>query len=108
MRRAVKQQRLFVSDSRAYAHSGGNILVISPLTEPMAKNYETATVKVEVELADPSQEPDGPFESLIKIRIAGTDRHACQMVKEAVLLGIQTAFGDEFDEQSDEPVVLKH
>jgi hypothetical protein len=75
----------------------------------MAKNYETGTVTVEVELADPSQEPDGPFESVIKIRIAGTDRHACQMVKEAVLLGIQTAFGDEVDEQSDDkPVVLKH
>ena len=70
---------------------GGNILAIGPLIECMVKNFDIWKVTVEVELADPAPEPGGPFESVIKIRIAGTDRHACQMVQEAVLLGIQTA-----------------
>ena len=61
----------------------------------MSENEEGQKVTVEVELADPSQAPDGPFESLIKVRIIGTERSACQMVKEAVLLGIEKALGDQ-------------
>ena len=56
----------------------------------MPENKIAQEVAVEVELAE-----DGEFESLIKVRIMGTERHACQMVKEAVLLAIQTALGDQ-------------
>ena len=56
----------------------------------MPENKIAQEVAVEVELAE-----DGEFKSLIKVRIMGTERHACQMVKEAVLLAIQTALGDQ-------------
>jgi len=56
----------------------------------MPENKIAQEVAVEVELAE-----DGEFESLIKVRIMGTERHACQMVKEAVLLGIEKALGDQ-------------
>jgi hypothetical protein len=62
----------------------------------MSENEEGQKGTVDVELADPTQAPsDGPFESLIKVRIIGTERYACQMVKEAVLLGIEKALGDQ-------------
>jgi hypothetical protein len=63
----------------------------------MAENDETPGVTIEVEMADSSEEPEGPFESVIKVRITGSERQACELVKEAVLLAIQTAFGDEDD-----------
>ena len=56
---------------------------------------------IEVEMADSSEEPEGSFESVIKVRITGSERHACELVKEAVLLAIQAALGD--DESKDEP-----
>ena len=61
----------------------------------MSEDKERQKVTVEVELADPSQAPGGPFESLIKVRIIGTERQACQTGKEAVLLGIENALGDQ-------------
>ena len=63
--------------------------------EPMAENNETPTVTIEVEMADSSEEPEGSFESVIKVRITGSERHACELVKEAVLLAIQAALGDD-------------
>ena len=74
----------------------------------MAGNHETGKVTVEVELADPRQGPDGPFETLIKVRIVGTERNACQMVKEAVLLAIERAFSDDDDGSEDIPAQVRH
>jgi hypothetical protein len=49
------------------------------------------------------------FESLIKVRIVGTERVACQMVKEAVLLAIQTALSDgDYDGSEDIPTQPRH
>ena len=59
--------------------------------EPMAENDETPTVTIEVETADTSEERKGSFKSVINVRITGSERHACELVKEAVLLAIQTA-----------------
>jgi hypothetical protein len=71
----------------------------------MTENDETATVTIEVEMADSSEQPEGPFESVIKVRITGSEQHACELVREAVLLAIQTALGDdEAGETSTEPV----
>ena len=70
--------------------------------EPMAENDETSTVTVDVETADTSEEPEGSFESVIKVRIIGSERHACDLVKDAVLLAIQKALGDD-DESGDAP-----
>ena len=75
----------------------------------MAGNHETGKVTVEVELADPRQGPDGPFETLIKVRIVGTERHACHMVKEAILLAIEKAFSDgENYGSGDTPAQVRH
>jgi hypothetical protein len=75
----------------------------------MAGNHETGKVTVEVELANPGQGPDGPFETLIKVRIVGTERHACQMVKEAVLLAIERAFSDgDKNGSEDIPAQVRH
>jgi hypothetical protein len=68
----------------------------------MAENDETSTVTVDVETADTSEEPEGSFESVIKVRIIGSERHACDLVKDAVLLAIQKALGDD-DESGDAP-----
>ena len=44
---------------------------------------------------------------MIKVRITGSERHACELVKEAVLLAIQAALGD--DTPKDEaPAVPMH
>jgi hypothetical protein len=75
----------------------------------VARNHETGKVTVEVELADPRQEPDGPYETLIKVRIVGTERDACQMVKEAVLLAIERAFRNgEKNGSQDIPAPIRH
>jgi hypothetical protein len=55
---------------------------------------DQAAVTIEVELADSSSGPEGPFQSVIQIRISSTDKQACEMVKEAVQLAIQTALED--------------
>jgi hypothetical protein len=75
--------------------------------EPMTKNDETAAVTVELETADTSEEPEGSFESVIKVRITGSERHACDLVKDAVLLAIQTALGDD-DESGDDALEPIH
>src|SRR6478672_7900805 len=64
-----------------------------PVTQSMTADNQTGKVTVEVELENPS-EWDEPFETLIKVRIVGTERRAFQMVKEAVLLAIQRALSD--------------
>ena len=69
----------------------------------MAGNHETRKVTVEVELADPRQGPNG------QVRVVGTERHACQMVKEAVLLAIERAFSDgDEDGSEDIPARVRH
>jgi hypothetical protein len=73
----------------------------------MAENDQTPTVTIEVEMADSSEEPEGSFESVIKVRITGSERHACELVKDAVLLAIQTALGDD-DESRDAPTESRH
>jgi hypothetical protein len=72
----------------------------------MAENDETPTVTIEVEMVDSSGEPEGSLESVIKVRITGSERHACELVKDAILLAIQTALGD--DESSDAPTEPMH
>jgi hypothetical protein len=74
--------------------------------ESMAENDETATVRVEVEMADSSEEPEGSFESVIKVRITASEQHACELIREAVLLAIQTALGD--DKSEDPPTEPVH
>jgi hypothetical protein len=51
--------------------------------ESMVENDDTPTVTIEVEMADSSEEPEGSFESVIKVRITGSERHACELVKES-------------------------
>jgi|KBSSwiStaDraftv2_1062776.scaffolds.fasta_scaffold5635189_1 hypothetical protein len=58
-------------------------------------------------MADSSEEPEGPFESVIKVRITGSERQACELVKEAVLPAIQTAFGAD-DDSGDAPTEPVH
>jgi hypothetical protein len=70
----------------------------------MAENDEAVTI--EVEIADSSEQPTGSFESVVKVRITASERHACELVKEAVLLAIQTALGD--DESRDAPTEPRH
>jgi hypothetical protein len=85
-------------------------LAINPLRnklERMAENDETPTVTIEVEMADSSDEPESPFESVIKVRIIGSERHACELVKDAVLLAIQTALGGD-GESRDAPTESRH
>jgi hypothetical protein len=72
----------------------------------MAQTDGIGKVMVEVELADSTRQTGGLFEFIIKVRIVGVEAHACQMVKEAVLLGIQTALGDATDDQADDPPVV--
>jgi hypothetical protein len=65
------------------------------------------SITVEVELATaPSQERDEPFECLIKVRIIGTERRACEMMKETVLFAIEAALGgeDEIEQIPNEPM----
>ena len=59
---------------------------------------------VEVEIADSSEEPEGSFEAVIKVRITGSERHACELVKDAVLLAIQTALGEDESGDAPEPI----
>jgi hypothetical protein len=74
----------------------------------MAGNEEVGKVTVEVELA-PAQEQDGPFAAVIKVRIIGSDRHAFQMVKDAVLVAIQGALNDCGEDVSeDTSMQLRH
>jgi hypothetical protein len=75
--------------------------------EPMAKNDETATVTIEVEMADTSEEPDGSYKSVINVRIIGSQRHACDQVKDALLLAIQVGLGED-DESEDAPTEPMH
>jgi hypothetical protein len=42
-----------------------------------------------------SDGPEGPFRSLIQVRISSTERQACEIVKAAIQLAIQEALGDE-------------
>ena len=70
----------------------------------MAENDATPTVTIEVEMVDSSDEPEGSCESVIKVRITGSERHACELVKETVLLAIQTALGDEAGDSPTEPI----
>ena len=72
----------------------------------MAENDETSTVTVDVETADTSEEPESSFESVIKVRITGSERHACDLMKDAVLLAIQ-ALGDD-DESGDDALEPIH
>jgi hypothetical protein len=91
-----------------YGELGHALAIIPPgnKLESMAENDETATVRVEVEMADSSEEPEGSFESVIKVRITASERHACELMKEAVLLAIQTALGD--DKSEDPPTEPVH
>jgi hypothetical protein len=91
-----------------YGELGHALAIIPPgnKLESMAENDETATVTVEVEMADTSEEPEGSFESVIKVRITASERHACELMKEAVLLAIQTALGD--DKSEDPPTEPVH
>ena len=74
----------------------------------MTADSQTGKVTVEVELEDRS-EWDGPFETLIKVRIAGTERGAFQMVKEAVPLAIQRALSDDDENDSEDiPTQPRH
>ncbi len=56
---------------------------------------DQAAVTIEVELADSSLGPEGPFRSVIQVRISSTEQQACEMVKEAIQLAIQEALGHE-------------
>jgi hypothetical protein len=60
----------------------------------MAEDAEPPTVTVEVEMADSSEGPEGPFQSVIRVRINSPDQHACDLVKEAIQLAIQVALDD--------------
>ena len=60
----------------------------------MAESDQSA-VTIEVELADSSLGPEGPYQSVIQVRISSTEQQACEMVKEAIQLAIQEALGDE-------------
>ena len=69
--------------------------------------WRPVSTTVEVQLAAaPSQERDEPFECLIKVRIISAERHACEMMKETVLLAIEAALGgdDEVEEIPNEPM----
>jgi hypothetical protein len=44
---------------------------------------------------------------MIKVRIIGSQRHACDLVKDVVLLAIQTALGDD-DESGDDALEPIH
>jgi hypothetical protein len=74
--------------------------------EPMSEKETPQKVMVEIELAAPSQEADGPFECLIKVRIISAERHAYETMKETVLLAIEAALGDsdELEEIPEEPM----
>jgi hypothetical protein len=58
-----------------------------------ANDDDNRTVTIEVEMAD-SESPDGVFQSVIQVRISSTERHACEIVREAIQLAIQTALED--------------
>jgi hypothetical protein len=58
-----------------------------------ANDDDNRTVTIEVEMAD-SESPEGMFQSVIQVRISSTERHACEMVKEAIQLAIQEALED--------------
>ena len=45
---------------------------------------DQAAVTIGVELADSSDGPEGPFRSVIQVRISSTEQQACEMVKEAI------------------------
>jgi len=66
---------------------------------------DQAAVTIEVELADYSLGPEGPFRSVIQVRISSTEQQACEMVKEAIQLAIQAALddGEVPDAQPQEP-----
>ena len=83
-------RRPFVGDWRGGRHSTH----LLPNLGPMAANDDdNRTVTIEVEMAD-SESPEGMFQSVIQVRISSTEQHACELVREAIQLAIQTALED--------------
>jgi hypothetical protein len=56
-------------------------------------NDDNRVVSIEVEMAD-LEGPEGPFQSLIRVRISSTERQRERWVREAIQLAGQTALED--------------